>query len=101
MPSPILSPFTLGPVVLRNRIVKCATYETRAQDGLVTDALIDWHREVADGGVAMTTLAYCSVSADGRTFKDQIWMRPAAGEGLARFTAAIHAAGAKAAIQLG
>jgi 2,4-dienoyl-CoA reductase-like NADH-dependent reductase (Old Yellow Enzyme family) len=99
--SPILSPFTLGPIVLRNRIVKCATYETRAKDGLVTDALIDWHRELAAGGVAMTTLAYCSVAADGRTFKDQIWMRPAAGDGLARFAAAIHAEGAKAAIQLG
>jgi 2,4-dienoyl-CoA reductase-like NADH-dependent reductase (Old Yellow Enzyme family) len=99
--SPILTPFTLGPIALRNRVVKCATYETRAQDGLVTDALIDWHREIAAGGVAMTTLAYCSVAADGRTFKDQIWMRPAAGEGLARFADAIHAEGAKAAIQLG
>jgi 2,4-dienoyl-CoA reductase-like NADH-dependent reductase (Old Yellow Enzyme family) len=60
--SPILSPLRLGPLTLRNRIVKCATYETRAKDGLVTDALIDWHREMAAGGVAMTTLAYCSVA---------------------------------------
>ena len=49
----------------------------------------------------MTTLAYCSVAADGRTFKDQIWMRPDALPGLRRFTDAIHAEGAKAAIQLG
>jgi 2,4-dienoyl-CoA reductase-like NADH-dependent reductase (Old Yellow Enzyme family) len=49
----------------------------------------------------MTTLAYCSVSADGRTFKDQIWMRPDAAPGLARFADAIHAEGARAAIQLG
>ncbi len=101
MTSAVLSPFRLGPLALRNRIVKCATYETRAKDGLVTDALIDWHREMAAGGVAMTTLAYCSVAADGRTFKDQIVMRPEAAPGLARFAAAMHAEGAKAAIQLG
>ena len=99
--SPILSPTRLGPLTLRNRIVKCATYETRAQDGLVTDALVDWHREFAAGGVAMTTLAYCSVAPDGRTFKDQIVMRPEAVPGLARFAAAMHAEGAKAAIQIG
>jgi 2,4-dienoyl-CoA reductase-like NADH-dependent reductase (Old Yellow Enzyme family) len=99
--SPILSPTRLGPITLRNRIVKCATYETRAKSGLVTDALIDWHREMAAGGVAMTTLAYCSVAPEGRTFKDQIVMRPEAAPGLARFAAAMHAEGAKAAIQIG
>jgi 2,4-dienoyl-CoA reductase-like NADH-dependent reductase (Old Yellow Enzyme family) len=99
--SPILSPTRLGPITLRNRIVKCATYETRAKGGLVTDALVDWHREFAAGGVAMTTLAYCSVAADGRTFKDQIVMRAEAAPGLRRFAEAIHAEGAKAAIQLG
>ncbi|MCC6765934.1 MAG: NADH:flavin oxidoreductase [Deltaproteobacteria bacterium] len=99
--SPILSPTRLGPLTLRNRIVKCATYETCAEGGLVTDALVEWHREVAAGGVAMTTLAYCAVAADGRTFKDQIVMRPEAAAGLARFAAAMHAEGAKAALQLG
>jgi 2,4-dienoyl-CoA reductase-like NADH-dependent reductase (Old Yellow Enzyme family) len=100
-PSPILSPIRLGPLTLRNRIVKCATYETRSEEGLVTDALIDWHREIAAGGVAMTTLAYCSVAPDGRTFKDQIVMRPEAAPGLAHFARAMHAEGAKAAIQIG
>ena len=99
--SSVLTPFRLGPLALRNRIVKCATYETRAEKGHVTEALIDWHREFAAGGVAMTTLAYCSVSPDGRTFKDQIVMRPDAAPGLARFASAMHAEGAKAAIQLG
>jgi 2,4-dienoyl-CoA reductase-like NADH-dependent reductase (Old Yellow Enzyme family) len=100
-PSPVLTPTSIGPLALRNRIVKCATYETRCRDGLVTDALVDWHREFAAGGVALTTLAYCSASADGRTFRDQIWMRPEAVPGLRRFTDAIHAEGAKAAIQIG
>jgi 2,4-dienoyl-CoA reductase-like NADH-dependent reductase (Old Yellow Enzyme family) len=97
----LFTPVRLGPVEARNRFVKCATYETRAERGLVTDALIAWHREFADGGVGTCTLAYCSVSGDGRTFPDQIVVNDAAMPGLERFAGAMHAAGARAAIQLG
>lgn len=100
-PATLFSPVRLGPVELRNRFVKCATYETRVAGGLVTDELIDWHVEFARGGVGMCTLAYCSVSSEGRTFPDQIWMRREALPGLQRFAAALHDAGAAAAIQLG
>jgi len=105
-PAPVESsaPFTpgrLGPLELRNRFVKCGTNECMSRDGLVTDQLIDWHRTFAAGGVAMTTLAYCSVSSEGRTFRHQVWMREEARPGLERFSEAIHAEGAKAAIQLG
>lgn len=95
------TPYQLGPVLLRNRLVKCGTNEGLSRDGLVTDALLEWHREMAAGGVGMTTLAYCSVSADGRTFRHQLWMHDEALPGLARFADAIHAEGARAAIQLG
>ncbi len=91
----------LGPTHLRNRIIKCATNEGLSRDGLMTDRLIDWHREFAVGGVAMTTLAYCSVSSRGRTFRHQIWLREEALPGLKKFTDAIHQEDARAAIQLG
>jgi 2,4-dienoyl-CoA reductase-like NADH-dependent reductase (Old Yellow Enzyme family) len=97
----LFSPARLGPIALRNRVVKCGTNEGMSRQGLVTDRLIDWHREFAAGGVGMTTLAYCSVAADGRTFHDQIWMRDEALPGLRRFTDAMHAEGAGVAIQLG
>jgi 2,4-dienoyl-CoA reductase-like NADH-dependent reductase (Old Yellow Enzyme family) len=100
-PSPVFTPQRLGPIELRNRIVKCGTNEGMSRGGLVTDQLIAWHREFAAGGVGMTTLAYCAVSGDGRTFRDQIWMRDAALQGLQRFTEAMHAEGARTAIQLG
>jgi len=99
--SAVFSPTHLGPLALRNRVVKCGTNEGMSRDGLVTDRLVDWHRAFAAGGVAMTTLAYCSVSADGRTFRHQLWMREEALPGLARFADAVHAEGARAAIQLG
>jgi 2,4-dienoyl-CoA reductase-like NADH-dependent reductase (Old Yellow Enzyme family) len=97
----VFAPGRLGPVELRNRVVKCATNEGLSREGLVTERLIDWHREFAAGGVGMTTLAYCSVSPEGRTFAHQIVMREAALPGLSRFAAAMHAEGARAAIQLG
>jgi 2,4-dienoyl-CoA reductase-like NADH-dependent reductase (Old Yellow Enzyme family) len=97
----VFSPGRLGPITLRNRTVKSATNEGMSRDGLVTDQLIDWHRAIAAGGVGMTTLAYCSVSERGRTFRDQIWLRPEAVPGLQRFTTAMHEAGAAASIQLG
>ena len=96
----LLTPGSLGPITLRNRVVKAATYETRARAGLVTDDLIAWHREFAAGGVGMTTLAYCAVSPEGRTFADQIWLRDECMPGLRAFATAMHAEGARAAIQL-
>src|SRR5262245_48242317 len=97
----LFGPARLGPIELRNRIVKCGTNEGMSRGGLVTDQLIAWHREFAAGGVGMTTLAYCSVTSDGRTFRDQIWMREEALPGLRRFIDAMHAEGARTAIQLG
>ena len=82
---PVFTPTHLGPLALRNRIVKCGTNEGLSHAGDMTDALIEWHRRYAAGGVALTTLAYCSVAAVGRTFTDQIWMREAALPGLRRF----------------
>lgn len=99
--SQLFSPTRLGPIELRNRIVKCGTNEGMSRGGLVTEPLIAWHREFAAGGVGMTTLAYCAVSPEGRTFADQMWMRPEAAPGLRRFTDAIHAEGARASIQIG
>ncbi len=96
-----LSPYRLGPLHLRNRIVKAATFEGMTRDGLVSDELVEYHRRPAAGGAAMTTLAYCAVSSEGRTYRHQLWMRPEAMDGLRRLTDAVHAEGAAAAVQLG
>ena len=90
----VFSPAKLGPITLRNRTIKAATFEARTPDALVTDDLIAFHRAMAAGGVGMTTVAYCAVSPGGRTDGGQIWMRPEAVPGLQRLTAAVHAEGA-------
>jgi 2,4-dienoyl-CoA reductase-like NADH-dependent reductase (Old Yellow Enzyme family) len=97
----IFSPAKLGPVTLRNRIIKAATFEAATPNALVTDDLITYHRLPAAGGVGMTTVAYCAVAPGGRTDGWQIWMRPEAVPGLLRLTDAIHAEGAAISAQIG
>lgn len=97
----MFNPAKLGPLTLRNRVIKAATFEARTPDALVTDDLIEYHRLPAAGRVAMTTVAYCAVSPGGRTGGNQIWMRPHAVPGLRRLTEAIHAEGAAISAQIG
>lgn len=97
----VFNPAKLGPLTLRNRVIKAATFEARTPDALVTDDLIEYHRLPAAGGVAMTTVAYCAVSPGGRTGGNQIWMRPHAVPGLRRLTEAIHTEGAAISAQIG
>jgi len=97
----VFSPAKLGPITLRNRTIKAATFEGRTPNALVTDDLIAFHRAMAAGGVGMTTVAYCAVSPGGRTDGKQVWMRPEAVPGLQRLTAAVHAEGAAVSAQIG
>lgn len=97
----VFSPARLGPVTLRNRIIKAATFEASTPDALVTDDLVNYHRLPAAGGVGMTTVAYCAVAPGGRTDGWQIWMRPEAVPGLRRLTEAVHAEGAAISAQIG
>jgi 2,4-dienoyl-CoA reductase-like NADH-dependent reductase (Old Yellow Enzyme family) len=101
VPPKVFEPATLGPVTLRNRIIKAATFEGVMPDGLVSDKLVEFHRRVASGGVGMTTVAYLAVSPEGRTDKRCISLRPEALPGLRRLTDEIHGLGAAAAAQIG
>ena len=100
LPDP-LTPAQLGPVTLRNRVIKAATSEGRSPHGLVTDDLIDFHVGFARGGVGMTTVAYCCVAPGGASAPGQIVMSTAALPGLRRLSDAVHAAGAAISAQLG
>ncbi len=99
--SPVFAPRRLGPLQLRNRMIKSATNEGMARGAKVSDALVEFHRRMAAGGVAMTTLAYVSASSDGRTYRHQLWMRDEVVDDLSRLTTAVHAEGAAAAVQIG
>ena len=99
--SQIFTPVRIGPVTLRNRIIRSAAFENMAYGNKPSQDLMDYHVAVARGGVGMTTLAYASVSRSGLSFDGQLWMREEIVPALREITDAIHAQGAKASIQLG
>jgi 4,4'-dithiodibutanoate disulfide reductase len=103
-PTTAPSPFeaaTLGPMRLRNRIIKAATFEAMMPRGAVTDELIDYHLRVARGGAGLTTLAYCAVSKGGRVNPNTLVFRDEIVGDLTRLTEAVHAEGAAVSAQLG
>jgi 2,4-dienoyl-CoA reductase-like NADH-dependent reductase (Old Yellow Enzyme family) len=64
-------------------------------------ALVDYHRELAAGGVAMTTLAYAAVADSGRSYLHQLCLsKTGTMPWLRRLTDAVHSEGAAASIQL-
>lgn len=99
--SKIFTPCSIGPVTLRNRVIRSAAFENMAYGNRPSQDLFDYHVAVSRGGVGMTTIAYASVSRSGLSFGAQLWMREEIVPELRKLTDAIHAEGAKASIQLG
>lgn len=95
------APAQLGPITLRNRIIKAATFEGMSPKNKPTSWLVDYHRAVAAGGVGMTTVAFCAVSMDGRGAPGELVVTDDAVPGLAELAEVVHAEGAKVAAQLG
>ena len=74
----VLTPVGLGGLRLRNRLIRAGCYE----------------------GLAMSTVGYCAVSADGRAYTDQLLARAELLPGLRRLVQAVHGGGAAACLQL-
>lgn len=91
----------LGPLTLKNRFIKAATFEGRMPRGEVTDDLIDFHVEVARGGAAMTTVAYCAISDGGRVHRDTMVLDSRRAAALRGLTDAVHAEDALVCAQIG
>lgn len=96
-----LAPASLGCRRLRNRIVKTATYEGMTPNGRPSESLVRHHVALARGGVGMTTVAYCAVSPNGRTFAEQMWMREEIVPALRDLATAVQREGAAVSLQLG
>ena len=98
-PSPF-DPVQIGPLALRNRFIKSGANENMSRNGVPTKALVKHHRDLAAGGVGMTTVAYIAVAEIGRTLNDQIWIRREILPDLRTLTDAVHAEGAKISAQI-
>ena len=95
------APAKLGPLTLRNRIVKAATFEGLTPAHVVSERLIDFHRRIAAGGVGMTTVAYCAISDEGCGTPNEIVLTREAVPGLRKIADAVHAEGAAISAQIG
>lgn len=98
-PSPF-SPLRIGPLTLRNRLIKSATNEGMTSGGMPSQLLVKLHESIAAGGAAMTTVAYCAVSADGRTFVDQAQLDATTLAPFRALAEAVHRQGAAACAQI-
>ena len=99
--STIFTPCQIGPITLRNRVIRSAAFENMAYGNCPSEDLFNYHTAVARGGVGMTTVAYAAVNQSGLSFDGQLWMREEIVPELRRLTDAVHSYGAKASIQLG
>ena len=95
------SPARLGPVELRNHVLKAATFEGMSRKNVVSESLVEFHRRMAAGGVAMTTVSYIAVSRNGMGAPAEIYVHDGAAEGLAHIAEVVHGEGARIAAQLG
>ncbi|WP_427307187.1 NADH:flavin oxidoreductase [Cupriavidus sp. H39] len=98
--APAFTPLRIGPLTLRNRFIKAGANEGMTPQGLPTRALVRHHRDVAAGGVGMTTVAYAAVADDGLTFAHQLSMRAEQVPHLRVLTDAVHREGAAACLQI-
>ena len=99
---PLLEPFRLGPVELRNRVVSTSHEPAYSQDGMPTARYAAYHVETAKGGVALTMIGGSAVvSPDSPPafgnllmYKDEIvpWLR--------RLTDDVHEQGAAVMCQI-
>jgi len=86
--------FQVGCLTLPNRVVRSATHESLADEGVVTDRLIAVLARLVQGGVGMVVTGAAAVAPDGRIGKTQlgVWddrFIP----GLKRLAEGVHAAG--------
>ncbi|MEM8497090.1 MAG: NADH:flavin oxidoreductase [Pseudomonadota bacterium] len=93
-------PIQIGVLSLRNRFIKSGANEAMSKEGRPTHALVKHHKDLAAGGVAMTTVAYIAVSEIGRTLPNQIWIRPEIVDDLKILTGAVHAEGGAISAQI-
>lgn len=85
---------------LDNSFIKSATFEGMFDKGIPNQKLIDHHTALSKGGVGLTTVSYGAVSAEGRTFEDQMFINELSLPPLKKLAQEVHTAGGKVSIQL-
>ena len=98
----IFSEYTLGRLRLKNRIVRAATYEKRAdEDGHVTDELVELYAELARGGAGLIITGAALVHPSGRYLRRMLSAHTDLYiKGLRQLAGTVHDAGGLIALQI-
>jgi len=88
-------------LTLRNRLIKAATFEGKSPGGVPSQALIEFHERTGQGGIGMTTIAYCAAESDGRIHADMMYMHEGIRPELEHFIRTVQTTGARVSGQLG
>lgn len=92
---------SLNQLELKNRFIKAGTFEGKSPAGLLSERYHKFHLDIADGGVAMTTLGYCATEADGRINENMIYMDEYIRPSLTHLIDSLHLKGTKVSGQMG
>ncbi len=100
MSDPLFQPWNIGSVTVKNRIFMPAMHMNMCQGFEVTDKLVEFYRERAEGGAGLISVGYATVDelsgAPGNIGAHSDIFIP----GLARLATVIHEGGALATVQL-
>lgn len=98
----LFEPFSFGSLNLKNRLVRSATYEKRAdEDGFVTESLISFYEKLAVGGVGLIITGNTLVHPSGRSISQMLCLHSDIYiNGLKKLTDAVHRFGGLIAVQL-
>lgn len=98
----LFEPFNLAGIQLKNRIVRSATYEKRADvDGFVTDSIIEFYNELVAGGSGLIITGNALVHVSGRSVPKMLCIHNDFYiDKLRRLTNSVHTLGGKIFIQL-
>lgn len=89
------APATLGGLELRNRFIKAATFEGMTPNGQPGERLREFHQGIAQGGVGLTMISYCTTDPDGRIMDSMMYLHDGIAEELASLIAELKASGTK------
>jgi len=98
----LFEPFSFAGLDLKNRMVRSATYEKRADvDGFVTEALIDFYKDLAVGGSGLIITGNALVHLSGRSIPQSICIHTDHyTDKLRKLTDAVHSLDSKIVMQL-
>jgi len=75
--------------------MKAATFEGMTPNGIPGEQLTDFHMGIAQGGIGLTTLSYCTTEADGRIMESMMWLREEIRDKLTALIKSLQASGVK------